>query len=113
MRTRGSWSELARIIYVTRRFLAFFEKYPVLVQVALSSDPDNRVLWDGFYRFFFRSFPVRTDVYIEGGEEKRRPWWYNEEAFDPRWDRLMREYKAGVVYSALILPYLRSKNSGA
>ena len=113
LRPNGRWSEFARKLYTARRLLAFFEKYPVLDQIALSDDPDNRVLWDGIYRHFFRSFPVRTDIYFEQGKEQKRAWWYNEEVYDPRWDVLMREYKAGSVYHQLVRPYLRYKSSGA
>jgi hypothetical protein len=108
LRPKGKWSEFARKLYTLRRFLTFFERYPVLVHVALSCDSENRVLWDGFYRYFFRSFPARTDTYIEYGKSKKRVWWYNEEVYDPRWEKLIREYKAGIVYSQIVRPYLQT-----
>lgn len=106
LRINGQWSAEARIVYTARRWQAFFKRYPELIPIALSKAPDNRVLWDAFFRFFFRRFPERTDTYREDGKEKQRMWYYNEEVFDPCWDRLLREYHAGKVYRDVIRPYL-------
>ncbi len=101
------WTREARALYVTRRFLAFFETYPELIPVALGTNPSNRVLWDGFYRFFYRRFPERTDEYQKDGKLHKRSWWFNEEVHDPRWDRLLQLYHANRVYTRIIVPYLR------
>jgi hypothetical protein len=110
LRHGKTWTPEARMLYTTRRFIAFFETYPDLISIACSNAPDNRVLWDGFFRFFYRHFPARTDTYFEYGKEQRRPWWYNEEVFDPKWDRLMQVHKAGRVYDTIIRPYLKHKS---
>ena len=109
LRIKGQWTKQARIIYTTRRLVAFFEKYPDLVPVALGKNPSNRVLWDGIYRFFFRHYPVKINIYFEHGKEKERPWWYSEETFDPKWDKLLHEYKALNVFRNIICPYLEQQ----
>jgi hypothetical protein len=94
------------MLYTTRRLLAFFNTYPELIPIALGNNPNSRVMWDGIYRFFYRHFPMRTDEYVERGKTMQRRWWYNEETFDPKWDKLMREYKVGFVFNSIIQPYL-------
>ncbi len=110
LRKEKRWTDEARILYTSRRFLQFFTTYPELVPIACSNAPDSRVLWDAFYRFFYRHFPSRTDEYLLYGKIEKRPWWYNEEVFDPKWDRLMRVHKAGIVYNRIIRPYLKYKS---
>ncbi|MEY2665100.1 MAG: hypothetical protein RLZZ480_205 [Candidatus Parcubacteria bacterium] len=110
LRPHGRWTKEARLIYTTRRLLAFFRKNPELIPVALGYNPDSRVLWDGIFRFFFRHFPTRTDTYTEFGKEQKRQWWYNEETFDPKWDKLMHEYRAGVAFNTIVRPYLKQKS---
>lgn len=107
MRPHGRWTKEARMLYTARRLFAFFEKYPVLVCLLNSYDPNNRVLWDGIYRFFYRKFPAKHDSYIEHGKELTRSWWYNEEVYDPLWDKLLHEYKAGTVFEQIIRPYFK------
>jgi hypothetical protein len=109
LRKNNKWSNEARVLYTTRRFIKFFETYPELTAIALSNAPDSRILWDAFFRFFYRHFPARTDEYIAYGKKERRSWWYNEEVFDPKWDRLMLTHKAGLVYCRIIRPYLKHK----
>ncbi len=105
LRPRGRWTKEARMIYTARRMFIFFKKYPVLVALLHSNDPNNRVLWDGIYRFFYRKFPTKYDTYTELGKKKERSWWYNEEVYDPLWDKLFHEYKAGIVFEQIIRPY--------
>jgi hypothetical protein len=95
------------MLYTARRLFAFFEKYPALICVLNTYDPNNHVLWNGIFRFFYRRFPVRHDTYVENGKECIRSWWYNEEVYDPLWDKLFREYKAGVVFDRIIRPHFK------
>ena len=113
MRPHRHWSKEARVLYTTRRLLAFYQKYPEFIPIAISNDSSNRVVWDGIFRFFFRHFPTRTDIYKTYGKEEKRPWWYNEETFDPKWDKFMREYRANYVFNNIIRPYLKNLKGGA
>jgi hypothetical protein len=112
-RPHGRWTKEARMLYTTRRLMAFFEKYPDLIPIALGNNPSNRVLWDGIFRFFFRHFPTKTDTYTEYGKVQVRSWWYNEETFDPKWDWFMREYHASLVFDSVIIPYLKHQKGEA
>jgi hypothetical protein len=112
MRPHRSWSKEARIIYTTRRLVAFYKKYPEFIPIALGNNSSNRVVWDGIFRFFFRHFPTKTDTYISYGKKEVRQWWYNEETFDPKWDKFMHEYKANFVFNNIIRPYLNSTKGG-
>jgi hypothetical protein len=106
LRKDNVWTEEARVIYTTRRFMRFFSRYPELCLVACSYAPDNRVLWDGFFRFFYGHFPTMTDEHIVHGKVEKRSWWYNEEVYDPKWERLIRVHRASLVYHRLIRPQL-------
>lgn len=112
MRPRGRWSKEARIIYTSRRLLTFYNKHPELIQIAIGNNPNNQIVWNGIFRFFFRHFPTRTDTYISDGKVVHRSWWYQEETFDPKWDRFMIEYKADFVFDNFIRPYLKHQKGG-
>lgn len=112
MRPHRRWTKEARMLYTARRLLAFYKSYPEFIPIALSNNSSNRVVWDGIFRFFFRHYPTKTDEYISYGKLMQRPWWYNEETFDPTWDRFMGEYRANYVFNNIIRPYLAYQNGG-
>lgn len=98
------WTETARFVYTTRRFITFFDKNPIQIHYLLE-DSDNILHWEALFRFFFRRFPESVDTKIEFGKEVQRPWYHRTESWDPIWDKFLFEYRALQVHKYLKIYY--------